>query len=60
MGSMDMRKIIFQVKRWLKGVQKVGQPVTVEVRRARESACLDRVARSLCTPNDGPRVKRVW
>ena len=57
-----MRKIIFQVKRWLKGVQKVGQPVTVsvEVRRAPESACLDHVARTLCSPNDGPRVKRVW
>ena len=57
-----MRKIIFQVKRWLKGVQKAGQPVTVsvEVRRAPESACLDHVARSLCSPNDGPRVKRVW
>jgi len=55
-----MRKIIFQVKSWLKGVQKVGQPVTVEVKRAKDSARLDRVARSLCTRGEGPRVKRVW
>jgi hypothetical protein len=55
-----MRKILFQVKRWLKGVQKIGQPVMVEVRRAPESPRLDCVAQSLCTRNDGPRVKRVW
>jgi hypothetical protein len=55
-----MRKIIFQVKRWLKGVQKVHQPVTVEVKRAADSARLDRVAQSLCSSNEGPRVKRVW
>jgi hypothetical protein len=55
-----MRKIIFQVQRWLRGVQKVRRPVTVEVKRAPESARLDCVARSLITSNDAPRVKRVW
>jgi hypothetical protein len=54
-----MRKIIFQVKRWLKRAQGPS-PVLVEVRRAPESPRWDCVAGTLCDRGKVRPAKRVW